>query len=242
MSSEPGTPLMDAVCRGSVADVRRCMQQFRENIPSWVDSPDPSMLVTPLMMCAFRTENDGVLIATALVDAGAGVNTPDGTPAKVGPLFMAAQQGNAALVLFLLERGAILTATGRGSTTTAVWIASQNGHAQCVARLLENAERRGVGMVDTANNQGKTAALIAVELAHPECLGVLARCGADLRRASPPFYGIMDAAAGRVSHFDPTPSSSVHAALDAAARSFGSKKCCVCGAAARQSICEADRA
>jgi len=228
--SEPGTPLMAAVCRGSVADVRRCLLVSQENMAAWVDSPDPRMWVTPLMMCAFRDEPDGVAIATMLMDAGAHADTPDGTAAQARPLFMAAQQGNAALVKLLAERGAALDATGRGSTTTAVWIAAQNGHAPCVAQLLEAAQLRGqTYLMDATSKQGKSPALIAVELAHPAVLGVLARCGADLRGAAPPFYGLRDTTAERVDHFDPSPSSQPHFALDAATRSFASQTCCNCG-------------
>ena len=74
---DPGTPLMASVLQGSVADVRLCLQHFQENVATWVDSPDPRMLVTPLMMCAFRDEEDSVAIASALMGAGARVETPD---------------------------------------------------------------------------------------------------------------------------------------------------------------------
>lgn len=189
------------------------------------------MQLTPLMICAFRGA-EGVDIARILLRAGAGVETADSSPSQSRPLFMAAQQGNTELVQLLLEHSARLDVTSPGSTTTPIWIAAQNGHAPTLARLLEGAQRASLltPLIDATNRQSKTPANIAIELGHADVIGVLARCGADLRRASPAFYGLRDSEAQRVDHFTVTPSSPGHFALDAAARSFAAKQCCHCGA------------
>jgi hypothetical protein len=54
------------------------------------------------MMCSYHDEEDhGVAMAKVLLDAGANPNTPDSTPHKVKPLFMAAQFGRASLCTML---------------------------------------------------------------------------------------------------------------------------------------------
>lgn len=110
------------------------------------------------------------------------------------------------------------------SMTQPIWIAAQNGHAACVARLLQAAAASDKKIVDAANVAGKTPCSIAIELAHPEVVGVLVRAGADVRRASPTYYSDANG-----NNFDPSPQFPVQHAVDMTIRSYATKSCVACG-------------
>ena len=215
-----GTPLAFAVTKASPSEVRLTLHSMID-VRDYIDAPDPKLRITPLVLCGFRDDDVAAQIATMLMDAGARVDTMDS--AGCWPLFMAAQEGKPALARALIERGATLDkVAGGGRTTTAVWIAAQNGHAPVVAAVLSGAADHGLlaALVDKPNAGGKTPACVAAELAHAAVVGALFACGADLGRASPALYHEFNADRSLTHTFDPDPRRfPTHAALDVAMRS-----------------------
>lgn len=63
--------------------------------------------------------------------------------------------------------------------STALWIAAQNGHAECIALLL-----KAGAAVDAPNKKGVTPLSVAVHQAHSECVGALVAGGGDPKRVS----------------------------------------------------------
>ena len=200
----------------------------------WLDLPDPKDTITPLMAVALRQDGHAVAvkIAKVLLDSGARVDTPDSGPGAT-PLTMAAQSGNAELLELFIRHGANIEHTMNG-TTQAVWIASQNGHASCVAALVNAAAEQQKNIVDATNREGKTPCSIALQMGHAAVVGVLVKAGADVRRASPTYYSEIDEEGTRKCNFDPSPSFPVHYSIDKAVRSYATKICCGCGKAANE--------
>ena len=234
-----GTPLMFAVYFLN-ADVLSKIFKAKSRsriLRRWVDMPDPKNVITPLMSVAFREDDHAVKIAKVLLDEGARVDTPDSGPGAT-PLTMAAQNGKAGLLQLLIRHGAKIDHVPRSDftcTTQAVWLASQNGHASCVAVLINAAAKQQKDIVDATNREGKTPCSIALQMGHAAVVGVLVKAGADVRRASPAYYSVFaDDNGTRKTDFDPSPDFPVHHSIDKAVRSYATKTCCGCGKAANE--------
>eukprot|EP01104_Vermistella_antarctica_P004563 TRINITY_DN14998_c0_g1_i1.p1 TRINITY_DN14998_c0_g1~~TRINITY_DN14998_c0_g1_i1.p1 ORF type:complete len:447 (+),score=43.00 TRINITY_DN14998_c0_g1_i1:137-1477(+) len=198
------SPLMEAVMNGSVAEVREVFRGTRSGARSCLNKSDVVVGITPLMATCMRVsgtgdpagEDEALRVAKFLVEKGARLDVPDDGPGCT-PTFMAAQEGAAKILKFLLDGGAELFVSsahfGRGpSTTTPTWIAAQNNHPECVAHLVNAVMARGMdnaqNIIDAPNLDGKTPCHIAVDKGNTAVVGVLARAGADLRRAHPMWY------------------------------------------------------
>ena len=235
-----GTPLMFAVHFLDPDSIPRIFKAKSRNriLRQWVDMPDPKATVTPLMAIAFREDDHAVKIAKVLLDAGARADTPDSS-AGATPLTMAAQNGRPNLLQLLIRHGAQIDHVARSadptSTTQAIWLAAQFGHASCVAVLVNAAAKQHKDIVDATNREGKTPCSIALQMGHAAVVGVLVKAGADVRRASPAYYSeFADEDGTRKTDFDPTPACPVHHSIDKAVRSFATKTCCGCGKAANE--------
>ena len=122
------------------------------------------------------------------------VDTRDAGPGTT-PVHMAAQNNRPQLLKLLLSKGGridLLPRPHTGSISSCIWIASQNGYARCVALLVNKAleDPTLVHLIDAPNKNGKTPCSIAAELGRVEVVGILARAGADLRRASPCYFSV----------------------------------------------------
>lgn len=202
--------------------------------------------VTPLLACAFRSDNDAVLFAEILLRHGASVEKGS---AISSPVMIAAQQGKPGLLQVLLNHGADPTRPATGSPTTPICIAAQNGHAEVVALLARailaqhgDATAATLAAIDATNRDGKTPARLAVEHGETECVGALVRAGADLRRASPMHYSLRTPTPdndANVSHFHTDLSTEGNeggqlgmcSAVDRAVRSRATRSCAECGVA-----------
>ena len=214
---------------------------------------DGKMKVTPLMALAFYEDHKkSAEIAKTLVSLGALIHLDDGNEGG-WPLMQAVQANNVPLVKFLLEKSdkkqLLRTNARNNSKSTILFIACQNGSSEVVACIVEAAADRGclTDIVDATNLLGKTPCCMAVEIACPEAVGVLASTGADLARATPRVYSEAvpdlddngnDVGTSHFNHFNPTDNSSelfpVHFALDAAVQSCAHKHCCECKQSAAQ--------
>jgi ankyrin repeat protein len=224
------TPLMMAVCRASAQDVRVVMSmQF--DAGDWVNRTDTRLGVTPLIAVCMRPDEDEALkIAHVLMENGADVNVQDSGPGSF-PLFQAAQEGKSKMVRWFLQSGADMMLSPRvNPTTTALWIASQDGHAECVAEILKAAEQQGhlKRLIEQTNSIGITPCAAGVASGRAKVVGVLVKAGCDVRRASPAYYITPDDLT-----FDPMPSfgcaRAVQYPLDMAVRSYATVSCAGCG-------------
>jgi hypothetical protein len=181
--------------------------------------------------CMRPDEDEGVNIARVLLENGADVNGLDSGPGSF-PLFFAAQEGKTALVRFLLQSGADMTLSPRKNpTTTALWIASQEGNAACAVEILKAAEQQGLlkRLLEQTNSVGTTPCCEGVERGNPLIVGVLTKAGCDVRRCSPAYYSSKE---GRT--YDPLPAHAgsmlaMQYALDMSIRSYATLSCAGCG-------------
>jgi hypothetical protein len=225
------TPLMYAVCHASAEMVGFTIRAMVDGC-DWVNRNDARLRVTPLIAVCGRTDDDeAVMIARVLLENGADVNMRDSGPGAF-PLLQAAQNGKTALVQLYLQRGAdVMMSPKIDPTTTALWMASQNGHAPCAVEILKAAEQKGVlkRLLDQADLVGTTPCCVGVESGHAQIVGVLIKAGCDIRQASPSYYST------ETHNFDPVPDPpgtelSVQYPLDMAVRSHATLSCAHCGA------------
>jgi hypothetical protein len=184
------------------------MAQFLSDFRRALNTPDAAVHLTPLMTCTLRGDTLGAQLAAALLDraapwGGVDVHGRDGGPAGVNALMMAAQDGHPRLLRVLLAHGADPSAApARGSSTTPLWIAAQNGNTDCVCELLQHglssrgltdpaahggvvAAARTTGWFEATNNEGKTPLNVAVQQGHAEAAAALIAAGADPRAGTP---------------------------------------------------------
>jgi hypothetical protein len=228
-----GTPLMFAACHGSAQGLRDVIRTQIDG-RAYVNRNDTVMGVTPLIAACMRSVDDGLAIARVLLENGADVNGRDSGPGSF-PLFQAAQEGKVELLRLLLQSGADLTMSPRiNSTTTALWIAAQEGHAAAAAEILKAAEQQGLSkrLLEQPNSAGLTPCCVGVERGHVQIVGVLVKAGCDVRRASPVYYCSKEG-----SMFDPQTASkgsilAIQYPLDMSVRSHTTLSCAGCGALA----------
>ena len=233
----------------------------------------PVFTVTPLILLPFGKCPDIVVdTARLLVEAGAEVERGNGGGGG-WPLFQACQEGQDKLARYYVEEcGARVDWTlmkrfqagldaqrpeslreqlqqqreGSSSTTTGVWIASQNGYPKVIAILLGSLaeEEGGEGssssgntrraLSNVPNSEGLSPLRIAAEMYHPEVVGVLASAGADLTLGVPVSYRVRRVAENgddMSDRFDPTEGFANHWSLDRALRSWNSLTCAHCSKA-----------
>ncbi|KAJ8926301.1 hypothetical protein NQ314_021341 [Rhamnusium bicolor] len=95
----------------------------------------------------------------------------------VTPLILAAREGHAQCVHFLLRFGAKVALADSINNMTPVHYSAKNGHSQCLTLLLHNTEDQDV--VNMLDRQHRTALMLAVSGNHIECVQTLLKCGAD---------------------------------------------------------------
>jgi ankyrin repeat protein len=184
--------LMQAIGRGSSLDaiiqlVNRNPAMTNQNI----NRTDPTSGVTPLMMLTARPDSDETVeIAEYLVSIGAGIDTPDTSGPGGTPLLMACQEGKPKLLKFLIDQGAVIDRPPGNSRTEPIVFAAQHGHASCVALLAEAAANQGkqASFFEAGSLEGRTSAYCGVEQGMSDVVGVLAKAGADLRKACPVYF------------------------------------------------------
>ncbi len=107
-----------------------------------------------------------------LIKNGADVNVKN----KYGltPLYMAAQNGHAKIVIALLEAGADVDAASRYDGTP-LYMAAQNGYTKIVIALLEAGAD-----VNPVNKSGATPLFKSAELGYDEIVTALLKAGAEV--------------------------------------------------------------
>lgn len=125
---------------------------------------------TALHWAAF---NDDLETAKILIAAGANVKvtTRDGA---ITPLFMAATNGNAAIIEALLKAGAGANSV-KANGTTALMLAASSGNPEAVKILLDH----GAGVNARESVHGQTALMFAAALNRDAAIRVLLAHGAD---------------------------------------------------------------
>ncbi|KAI8471869.1 MAG: ankyrin repeat-containing domain protein [Monoraphidium minutum] len=125
--------LIAAAAAGAAATVERLLAQPGANACG-----DAPTRFAPALLAACRA---GCAAAVAaLLRAGADVNRPgefQGAAEQCKPLHAAAEKGHAAVIWLLVAGGARVEAHTEDSTTTALWLAADGGHAEAVRALLE---------------------------------------------------------------------------------------------------------
>jgi hypothetical protein len=226
-----GTPLMFSVCHADATNVRMVIRG-QHGVRACINRTDTKLGVTPLIATGMRPDFDeAVKIARILLENGADINGQDSGPGAF-PLFQAAQEGNTALVQLFLQSGAdLMLSPRRNPTTTALWIACQDGHVACAVEILKAAEQQGLlkRLLEQPNSSGITPCCLGVERGHGQVVGVLVKVGCDVRRTSPAYYCPKE---GRM--FDPEPAHSgsilsKQYPLDMAVRSHATLSCANCG-------------
>ena len=216
------------------------------HMPSVLNRNHWQMGIFPLLVPVLtRPDDDAYLLAKVLLHNGADVNMMDSGPG-VTALFTAAQEGKPKTLALFLKHGANVEHQGRLIPTQCLGIAVQNGHFECVAKILHAAHAKGKlikedvveRMVDLANGEGRTPARIAAELARVEIAGALVALGADLSRAAPHNYSCINTTGAEVPYRenspagglnpDGTPEWPIHYALDKALQSQARKVCAEC--------------
>ena len=178
LSSAAWADLFEAAKQGDVGAVRAALAES--------EPPDvrDQQGFTPLHWAAWRGHTE---VIQALLDAGADVNAEDEFGSK--PLYYAVVGGYASAAKLLLERGALVDATNHTrdpvsagshhSDYTALDQASEDGHADLVAMLLDH----GADVSGRVN--GMSPLLLAVAPGHVEVARMLLDHGADVNAKGP---------------------------------------------------------
>lgn len=224
----PLSILMFATTQCSAREVERTLVGVSsiESARAVINRTDPKTGITPLIgACMRHDEDEAIRVISVLLKHGAGIDTVDTTGCF--PVHIAAQEGKTKILPFLLDKGAKFDRAPFRKTTTPIWIAAHNGHAECVALLLKAAMVTNTDILERTNNAGKTPAYTTIEICRPAALGVLAKAGADLRRCTPCFYSEEWNDAIHCSDID-NDSFPMHYALDMTVQSFKHLICLGC--------------
>ncbi len=156
--------LSEAAARGDKTAVRSLLQQGADIDGAQGDG------TTALHWAAF---NDDLEMANLLIAAGANVKvaTRDGA---ITPLFMACQNGNAAMIAALLKAGAQANSV-KENGTTALMMAAASGSAPAVQVLLDH----GASVNAKESVHGQTALMFAAALNRDGAVKALLAGGAD---------------------------------------------------------------
>ena len=154
------------------ATVRRCAPCWRAESTSNAPQPDGA---TPLHWAAYH---DDLETAALLLEAGASAEVAS-TTLGVTPLYLACENGNAALVRALLAAGADARAA-LPSGETALMTAARTGSADAVAALVAH----GADVNARESLEGQTALMWAVAQRHAGVVAVLIGAGADVQARS----------------------------------------------------------
>jgi len=159
------TRLPDAAMQGDKTAVRTLLQQKADVNAAQGDGN------TALHWAAYRDDLD---MAQALVKAGASLKAAT----RIGnmtPLFLAAKNGNAAMIDLFVKAGASVNAANDNGTTP-LMLAAAAGKADAVKLLLEN----GADVNAADNTNGQTALMFAAVLNRNAAVKLLAERGAKL--------------------------------------------------------------
>ena len=158
------TPVADAAMRGDLEGLRALLKQGADVNAAQGDG------MTALHWAAF---NDDVEMTEMLTYAGANLAAVTRVNA-ISPLFLAAQNGSAAMVETLLEAGADANAT-MGTGTTPLMLAASSGSADAVTALIDN----GADPNAEETRYGQTPLMFATALNRVEVMTALLEGGAD---------------------------------------------------------------
>lgn len=162
-------PLHDAVQRGNESDVRSLLQNPNININSKDKNGN-----TPLLLAGcIRDESIYNSIVKILIENGADVNACN---KEFSPLYHAVFYQRETAVQMLLEEGASIK-----QPKNLLHIVARNG-AKGVLRLLLADNRCTEDVINELDDVGRTAAYIAAQEEHKDCLKMLIAKGADLSR------------------------------------------------------------
>lgn len=132
--------LIDAACNTKVARVR-------ELLARGVDPNTPGewgRTALPLAVrYAYNNETDAILIAEALLDAGADINASPGD--SLAPIRYAAMYAYMALLRFLIEKGADVNDRDPNGQTVITMLETTPCFKNCRRRVVKILERAGGG-------------------------------------------------------------------------------------------------
>jgi len=162
MAVAAGAPIVDAAERGTVAEVRALIKQGTDVNAVRADG------LTALHAAVYADRLD---VTEELLRAGA---KPGVDRYGVTPLYLAAANGNAAMIRRLLDAGSDVNATDAGGETV-LMTAARTGSPDALRVLLEHGAR-----VDARDPEfQQTALMIAVREDHADAVGVLLAAGAS---------------------------------------------------------------
>lgn len=177
---QPVTLILFAACAqaSQIADavMHRDSAAVRTLLAAKADVNEPQADGTTALHWAARW--DDLETAALLIHAGAGPGTANRDGAT--PMFLAAQNGSAAMIAQLLKAGAGIDAPVLAHGETALMMASRSGNADAVKLLLDQGAK--IDAKDTL--RGTTALMWAAEQGHDAIVELLATRGADLRAQS----------------------------------------------------------
>lgn len=169
-SATPDTRIADAAMNGARDSVRSLLAEKAPVSSAQGDG------MTALHWAAFRDDLD---LTKMLIGAGADAKaaTRDGA---ITPLFLACNNGNAAIIAELLKAGADANSTN-GNGTTALMTAASSGSADAVKVLLDH----GADVKAKENTHGQTALMFAAALNRAAVVKVLLEHGSDIDVTTP---------------------------------------------------------
>lgn len=159
------TRLSEAAMSGEMATVQALIQEGIDVNSAQGDGN------TALHWAAFRRD---LQMAKLLLEAGASTDVKTRL-GEMSPLFMAARNGDAAMLNLLLEHGAEVNAVSSNGTIP-LMMAAASGEVDAVRALLDKGA--DVDAVEATNEQ--TAVMFAAALNRADVIGLLAEHGAEL--------------------------------------------------------------
>ncbi|XP_057659011.1 serine/threonine-protein phosphatase 6 regulatory ankyrin repeat subunit A-like isoform X2 [Diorhabda carinulata] len=173
------TPLHYAIAGGNINGVRRLLKNEQTATEKKEEGDEIKKMmakcsvdITPLHLAA-KLGNLEILKMVMPFFPDVNIRTNQG----ITPLLLAAREGHAQCVHFLLHFGAKVAVADYINNMTPVHYSAKNGHSQCLSLLLHNSEDENV--VNMLDRQHRTALMLAVSGNNLKCVHTLLKFGAD---------------------------------------------------------------
>ena len=162
-SKKKALDIFEAASLGRIGRLQECIREERSRDASAINSPSKDGFTALHFACFFGQPE----AARVLIESGAAVDIVAANPTKVMPLHSAASARNLEAARLLLEHGAPVNLRQQAGWVP-IHAAAQNGDRPMVDLLLKyHADPK------LANDEGKTAAMVAREKGHEEIAALL---------------------------------------------------------------------